>query len=83
MVNDDLLKCPLCGGFTHVESPELLAALHDPKVRRQVENYVAGLLRSAPVELVAASGPPKTRNFNEEVHNWNPHVPVWRRSPKE
>ena len=41
MVNDDLVKCPLCGGFTHIDKPELLAALRDPKIRQQVENYVA------------------------------------------
>ena len=29
MVNDDLVKCPLCGGFTHIDKPELLTALHD------------------------------------------------------
>jgi hypothetical protein len=46
MVNDDLVKCPLCGGFTHIDKPELLAALRDPKIRQQVENYVANLLQS-------------------------------------
>jgi hypothetical protein len=84
MVNDDLVKCPLCGGFTHVDKPELLAVLNDPKIRQQVENFVAELLRSPSAELAGVTiGPPQGRDFNKDVHNWNPNVPVWRRSPKE
>jgi hypothetical protein len=84
MINDDLVKCPLCGGFTHVGKPDLLAALQDPKIRRQVENYVEELLQSPPRELaVAAAAQAQHRDFNKEVHSWNPHMPVWRRSPKE
>jgi len=84
MVNDDLVKCPLCGGFTHVDRPELLAALRDAKFRQQVETYVADWLRSSTGELTGvAISQPQSRDFNEEVHHWNPNVPVWRRSPKE
>jgi hypothetical protein len=84
MMKDDLVKCPLCGGFTHVDKPELLAALHDPKIRKQVESYVVELLRSPAGELAAvAVARPQSGDFNKGVHNWNPHVPVWRRSPKE
>ena len=84
MVNDDLVKCPLCGGFTHIEKPELLAALKDPKIRLQVESYIANLLQSPSEELTGvASGQAKARDFNKDVHNWNPNVPIWRRSPKE
>jgi hypothetical protein len=84
MVNDDLVKCPLCGGFTHIEKPELLAALHDPTIRQQVEGYVAELLQSPPREMVGvAESPAQAHDFNKEVHKWNPNVAVWRRSPKE
>jgi len=84
MVNDDLAKCPLCGGFTHIEKPELLAALNDRKVRQQIENYVAELLRSSSGELAGvAASQPQSQDFNKDVHNWNPNVPIWRRSPKE
>ncbi len=84
MVNDDLVKCPLCGGFTHVDKPELLAALHDPKIRQQIENYVAELLHSPAGELASVStSQPQAGDFNKDVHHWNPNVPVWRRSPKE
>jgi hypothetical protein len=83
MVNDDLVKCPLCGGFTHVAKPELLEALRDPNIRRRVEEYVAGLLQPASGELAAVAGSPASVDFNKDVHKWNPNVPVWRRSPKE
>jgi len=82
MVNDNLVKCPLCGGFTHIDKPELLMALHDSKIRQEVESYVSELLRSSSGELVA-SGQARGRDFNKDVHCWNPNVPVWRRSPKE
>ena len=84
MLNDDLVKCPLCGGFTHVDKPELLAALNDSSIRRQVENCVAELLLSRSVELACATvDPPQGRDFNKDVHRWGPNVPVGRRSPKE
>ena len=83
MSNDDVVKCPLCGGFTHVSKPDLLDALKDPRLRAQVEAYVAELLKS-PVEELAVVGAPKSeRNFQKDVHSWNPCVPMWRRSPKE
>lgn len=84
MVNDDLVKCPLCGGFTHVDKPELLEALRDPKIRKQVEDYAAQVLTCAGRELAAiGAGTREGRDFNKDVHKWNPNVPVWRRSPKE
>ena len=83
MNNDDLVKCPLCGGFTHIEKPDLLAALKNPQIREQVERYVAELLKSPLEELSSVAATQPGRNFREDVHNWNPCVPMWRRSPKE
>jgi len=45
-------------GFTHIEKPELLAALHDPTTRQQIEGYVAELLQSPPREIVGVSASP-------------------------
>ncbi len=83
MINDDLVKCPLCHGFTHIENPELLAALKDPRIRMQVEKYVAELVNAPLEELVNAAAKPEARDFQKDVHSWNPFVPMWRRSPKE
>jgi len=83
MVNDDVVKCPLCGGFTHVERPDLLQALTEPRIRKQVEKYVAELLKSLVDELSSVGVTQSGRDFQKDVHSWNPGVPMWRRSPKE
>ena len=83
MVNDDVVKCPLCGGFTHIERPDLLAALKEPRIREQIENYIAELLKSPVDELSGVGATQGGRDFQKDVHGWNPCVPMWRRSPKE
>ena len=83
MINDDVVKCPLCGGFTHVENPALLDALRNPRLREQVEKYIAQLLKSPVEELSVVGAARAGGDFQKEVHNWNPCVPMWRRSPKE
>jgi hypothetical protein len=83
MTNDDVVKCPLCGGFTHIQKPELLTALQNPRLREQVEQYVATLLNSPVEELAPVGATQAGRDFQKDVHSWNPCVPMWRRSPKE
>lgn len=83
MVNDDVVKCPLCGGFTHVENPPLLEALRNPRLREQVEKYITELLKTPVEELSTVAATQSGGDFQKEVHNWNPCVPMWRRSPKE
>jgi ribonucleoside-diphosphate reductase subunit M1 len=43
--------------------------------------YYAAMSTSA--ELAAAGAGSNVRNFEKEVHSWNPQLPIWRRSPKE
>ena len=84
MVNDDVVKCPLCGGFTHIEQKELLAALQDRKIREQIEKFLADLLPATAQELTSvAAGEKQQRDFEKDVHQWNPNVPMWRRGSKE
>ncbi len=83
MVNDDVVKCPLCGGFTHIENPALLHALQNPRLREQVEKYLIELLKSPVDELSSVAATQSGRDFQKDVHTWNPCVPMWRRSPKE
>jgi hypothetical protein len=83
MVNDDVVKCPLCGGFTHIEQTDLREALKNPRLREQVERYIAELLKS-PVEELSSVGATQAKgDFQKDVHSWNPCVPMWKRSPKE
>jgi len=83
MINDDLVKCPLCGGFTHIDKPDLLAALQDTRIREQIERYITELLKSAVADLNTAGANQSGRDFHKDVHLWNPSLPMWRRSPKE
>jgi hypothetical protein len=84
MSNEELVKCPVCGILTRIDKPELRAALNDPKIRQQIEEYVAGLVQSVPAELASVGvTQPEARDFQKDVHNWNPTVPMWLRSPKE
>jgi hypothetical protein len=83
MVNDNVVKCPLCGGFTHVEKTDLLSALKNPRLREKIELYVAELLKSPVEELAAVGTAQASSDFQKDVHRWNPCVPMWRRSPKE
>ena len=83
MADENVVKCPLCGGFTHVEDARLLKALSEPRIRELVENYVNSLLRSPAEELAGVAAGTGAHDFQKEVHSWNPCVPMWRRSPKE
>ena len=83
MVNDDVVKCPLCGGFSHIENKELLEALKNTRIREQIEQYIAELLKSPVDELTTVTATQTGHDFQKDVHSWNPCVPMWRRSPKE
>jgi hypothetical protein len=83
MFNDDVVKCPLCGRFTHIEKPELLDALRNPRLREQVERYIVELLKPPVDELSTVGATQAGGNFQKDVHRWNPCLPMWKRSPKE
>jgi hypothetical protein len=83
MVNDDVVKCPLCGGFTHIEKSELREALKNPRLREQVELYIGQLLKSPVEDLTTVGAAQPGRDFQKDVHSWNPCVGMWKRSPKE
>ena len=83
MVNDDVVKCPLCGGFSHIEKPELLAALKNAHVREQVKKYIHELLQSPVDDLGPVRATGAGRDFQKDVHKWDTRVPMWKRSPKE
>src|ERR1700739_2284587 len=67
MVNDDVVKCPLCGGFTHIENPALVEALKNPRLREQVEKYITELLKSPVEELSTVGATQSGSDFQKEV----------------
>lgn len=82
MANDDFLTCPLCQGHAHVSRSELVGLLTAHNLREKIEKYLAEL--TPPGEPAGvATNPSQTRDFQKDVHSWNPQLAIWRRSPKE
>ena len=80
----DRIQCPLCAGHGVVRPSRITEFLADPQLERKIEAYVASA--SAPDEETAetvVAGGSKPRDFQKDVHTWNPTLPMWRRSPKE
>lgn len=79
--NHDLLKCPLCQGHGELMRSEVIEQLTNGELKARIDVCLAGIVES-PAELAAisASG---SRDFQKDVHSWNPQLPMWRRSPKE
>jgi len=72
------VKCPLCEGQGELSRSELAEQFANQELRRRLDARIAEILE----DDVAAVGP-KVRDFQKEVHSWNPTLPIWRRSPKE
>jgi hypothetical protein len=73
---DDVVKCPFCGGHGELRRAEIVQRLKDPAVART--------LQANPTETGNPGGDgSKPRDFFRDVHSWNPKLPIWRRSSKE
>lgn len=87
MTKQTVLKCPLCQGNGEVQFAALLERIGDQDVRLKIEHFLAEMRSRAPEPPVPAGSVvgkgPTTRDFEKEVHHWNPQLPIWRRSPKE
>jgi hypothetical protein len=80
--NNDLLKCPLCEGQGEVRRAELVARLSEAELKPKLDDLaeIQQPFEAAEFAGVAAHG---QRDFQKDVHSWNPQLPMWRRSPKE
>ncbi len=80
----DRLQCPLCGGHGEVRPSRLTEFFSDPHLKDNLEAYLADACAASEdtADLVAVTES-KPRNFERDVHTWNPTLPMWRRSPKE
>jgi hypothetical protein len=81
MADHEMLTCPLCQGHAKMSRSDLIGLLTDRTLREKIELYLAELA-GAPPELTTV-GAREPRNFEKEVHTWNPQMPMWNRSPKE
>ena len=82
--NQDQLKCPLCEGHGKVRRAKLIECLTNHALKSRIDAYVAEIVRPEDgLELAGVSTLNTPRNFQKEVHDWNPALPMWRRSPKE
>jgi len=72
------VKCPLCEGQGELLRSELAERFSNQELRKRLDARIAEILEDS----LAAVGP-KVRDFQKEVHSWNPTLPIWRRSPKE
>ena len=80
----DLLKCPLCAGQGELRRSDLIERLTDGDLRNGLDAFLSSIIQPEPeAELAAVTDTPSTRNFQKDVHSWNPEVPMWLRSPKE
>ena len=80
----DRMKCPVCDGQGEVWRYQLMQLFTDPELKAKVEALLAKTnAGEEDTAEVACAGSTEPRNFQKDVHNWNPRLPMWRRSPKE
>jgi hypothetical protein len=80
-MEENKVKCPLCEGHGELSHLEI-ALFTTPELRKRLDARIAEILEGEEI-LAGATSAPATRNFEREVHTWNPQLPMWRRSPKE
>jgi hypothetical protein len=78
MKDEDLLKCPLLQGLDAMHRAELLGLLNDSNLREKLEGCLSQHA-GKPNDTCAT----EERNFQKDVHSWNPQKLVFSRSPKE
>ena len=75
------VKCPLCEGKGELLASALMEKVSNPELRKRLETRIGEIAEKSNLVPVGAHG--KDFDFQKEVHNWNPPLPIWRRSPKE
>lgn len=73
------VKCPLCEGQGELLRSEIAERFANQELRKRLDARIAEILEDSTMALAAF----KVRDFQKEVHTWNPTLPMWRRSPKE
>ena len=85
--NDNVLVCPICQGHGQVHRSELSDLFTGDGLRTRISRCLAADDSDCTKkeDELATAGVRETgsRDFQKDVHNWNPQLPIWRRSPKE
>lgn len=79
----DLFKCPLCDGQGDVRRYQLIEFFADPQLQAKIQAYLKDVTTAPETTPELVGAPAEPRDFQKEVHSWNPQLPMWRRSPKE
>lgn len=82
MKDEDLLKCPLLQSLDAMHRAELLGLVNDSCLREKLEKCLTQHLQ-AEGEPAVTDTASKPRNFEKDVHSWNPQRLIFSRSPKE
>lgn len=73
------VKCPLCEGQGELLRSEIAERFTNRELRKRLDARITEILEDSTMALAAL----RVRDFQKEVHTWNPTLPMWRRSPKE
>jgi hypothetical protein len=79
--NEMKVKCPFCEGQAELTPSEIAKRFTTPELRKRLDARIAEILEDHHLAGVATG--PRVRDFEKEVHTWNPTLPMWQRSPKE
>jgi hypothetical protein len=84
MANHEVLHCPLCHGRFQVSLSELRELATSGAPQQWLERTIAELeSRAGQLHPASVTSNTTGRDFQKEVHSWNPQLPIWQRSPKE
>jgi hypothetical protein len=75
------VKCPVCEGEGELSPATIVEKFVNPDLRARLNARIEEITENYRSETTATKT--KVLNFQKEVHNWNPALPIWRRSPKE
>lgn len=85
MAQPEVLQCPLCHGHSQVSLSELREFAKSGALQQSIEKLLAAYATAPEVDqpVSPAKEVAPHRDFQKEVHSWNPQLAIWRRSPKE
>ena len=81
--NRDRQKCPVCQGQGEIRRSQLISFFSDPQLRNKIDAYLGDVRQGEETAELVAAPVQEPRDFEKDVHGWNPQLPMWRRSAKE